>query len=216
MGRFINADALVSTGQGLLGNNMFAYCENNPVMYSDPTGEAILEVIIGIIKERAKEAFIDGLAGAAIDGVCTFATGGSWKDVGSAAANGFGKNFMYGLIDDFCCISKINGCIAVFNTCRDSGASTAKCLAAAPISVCFSYRFSSKNDGNIGKFIDFIFGLGSDLMVSGITEGIVRNASNSVAQNAVMPQLNSPTDSIPSKSNDGFETNSVFAYVAIN
>ena len=66
------------------------------------------------------------------------------------------------------------------------------------------------------KFVDFIFGLGSDLMVSGITEGIVRNASNSVAQNAVMPQLNSPTDSIPSKSNDGFETNSVFAYVAIN
>ena len=39
MGRFINADALVTTGQGLLGNNMFAYCGNNPVMYSDPTGE---------------------------------------------------------------------------------------------------------------------------------------------------------------------------------
>ena len=26
MGRFLNADALVATGQGLLGNNMFAYC----------------------------------------------------------------------------------------------------------------------------------------------------------------------------------------------
>ena len=38
MGRFINADALASTGQGLLGNNMFAYCNNNPVCYSDPTG----------------------------------------------------------------------------------------------------------------------------------------------------------------------------------
>ena len=38
MGRFINADALVSTGQGLLGNNMFAYCGNNPVMRIDPTG----------------------------------------------------------------------------------------------------------------------------------------------------------------------------------
>ena len=31
LGRFINADALVSTGQGVLGNNMFAYCLNNPV-----------------------------------------------------------------------------------------------------------------------------------------------------------------------------------------
>jgi len=38
MGRFINADALVSTGQGILGNNMFAYCNNNPIIYADPTG----------------------------------------------------------------------------------------------------------------------------------------------------------------------------------
>ena len=37
-GRFINADGLVSTGTGVLGHNMFAYCDNNPVMYSDPTG----------------------------------------------------------------------------------------------------------------------------------------------------------------------------------
>ena len=37
VGRFINVDGLVSTG-GFLGFNMFAYCKNNPVMYSDPTG----------------------------------------------------------------------------------------------------------------------------------------------------------------------------------
>ena len=37
--RFINADGYNSTGHGILGNNMFAYCNNNPVMYSDPTGE---------------------------------------------------------------------------------------------------------------------------------------------------------------------------------
>ena len=38
IGRFINADAYTSTGQGLLGNNMFAYCGNNPLNYSDPSG----------------------------------------------------------------------------------------------------------------------------------------------------------------------------------
>ena len=38
MGRFINADDFVSTGHGILGNNMFAYCMNNPVMRIDPTG----------------------------------------------------------------------------------------------------------------------------------------------------------------------------------
>ena len=43
-GRFINADALVSTGQGLLGNNMFAYCQNNPVIYIDPYGDRIVGI----------------------------------------------------------------------------------------------------------------------------------------------------------------------------
>ncbi len=39
-GRFINADGLVSTGTGLLGYNMYAYCNNNPVMCADSTGTA--------------------------------------------------------------------------------------------------------------------------------------------------------------------------------
>ena len=38
--QFINADAFVSTGQGIMGYNMFAYCGNNPVNYSDPAGTA--------------------------------------------------------------------------------------------------------------------------------------------------------------------------------
>lgn len=38
IGRFLNADAFAATGQGLLGNNMFAYCGNNPVANIDSTG----------------------------------------------------------------------------------------------------------------------------------------------------------------------------------
>lgn len=38
IGRFLNADAYTSTGQGILRNNMFAYCGNNPANRSDPTG----------------------------------------------------------------------------------------------------------------------------------------------------------------------------------
>ena len=38
-------DALVSTGQGPLGNNMFAYCENNPINYSDPSGYCICSAV---------------------------------------------------------------------------------------------------------------------------------------------------------------------------
>ena len=38
MGRFICADAFAATGQGFVGNNMFAYCENNGATYYDPSG----------------------------------------------------------------------------------------------------------------------------------------------------------------------------------
>lgn len=39
--RFINADSFASTGQGLLGCNMFAYCNNSPTNGTDPTGHFI-------------------------------------------------------------------------------------------------------------------------------------------------------------------------------
>ena len=37
--RFINADSCITTGQGFLGFNMFAYCLNNPIKYTDNGGE---------------------------------------------------------------------------------------------------------------------------------------------------------------------------------
>ena len=46
--RFINADGYASTGQGLMGYNMFAYCGNNPIMLSDPSGEFFLTALIVI------------------------------------------------------------------------------------------------------------------------------------------------------------------------
>ena len=39
--RFISADSYQSTGQGFVGTNMFAYCNNNTPIYSDPTGHAL-------------------------------------------------------------------------------------------------------------------------------------------------------------------------------
>ncbi len=52
-GRFLNADGFVSTGQEILGHNMFAYCGNNPVNRFDPNGiffKEIKEIINRIIK----------------------------------------------------------------------------------------------------------------------------------------------------------------------
>ena len=50
VGRFINADAFVSTDiSSPLSANMFSYCENNPVMKQDPTGElgVVVNCLIG-------------------------------------------------------------------------------------------------------------------------------------------------------------------------
>ena len=44
--RFINADGYVSTGQGILGNNMFAYCNNNPVSRKDTSGQGWITAIV--------------------------------------------------------------------------------------------------------------------------------------------------------------------------
>ena len=46
-GRFINADNYSSTGQGVLGNNMFAYCRNNPVSRKDASGTADVSCYMG-------------------------------------------------------------------------------------------------------------------------------------------------------------------------
>ena len=37
--RFINADSYASTGKGFAGTNMFAYCNNSPVLYADYDGK---------------------------------------------------------------------------------------------------------------------------------------------------------------------------------
>ena len=50
-GRFISPDPkYISTGQGLIGNNMYAYCLNNPIMFLDIAGtDAILFTVYHII-----------------------------------------------------------------------------------------------------------------------------------------------------------------------
>ena len=44
--RFINADSYVSTGQGITGYNMFAYCNNNPVNMIDSSGDVPDKILL--------------------------------------------------------------------------------------------------------------------------------------------------------------------------
>lgn len=69
IGRFINADALVATGQGMLGNNMFSYCLNNPTNFVDRTGDIAILVAVGV-------GLVCGIASQFISGVVTNALEG--------------------------------------------------------------------------------------------------------------------------------------------
>lgn len=43
-GRFLNADSYCDTETSIIGTNMFAYCDNNPVNYIDPEGFASVTI----------------------------------------------------------------------------------------------------------------------------------------------------------------------------
>lgn len=55
--RFINADSYASTGAGIIGCNMFAYCNNNPVNMVDSTGcwpsliRQVINKILTVVEE---------------------------------------------------------------------------------------------------------------------------------------------------------------------
>ena len=80
IGRFINADSYASTdATGLLSTNMFAYCENDPVNRSDPSGEWFLQAAaIGAATDVALY-----LVGCAISGEEV-----TWRGVGEHALTG--------------------------------------------------------------------------------------------------------------------------------
>lgn len=66
LGRFLNPDSFVSTGQGVLGNNMFAYCLNNPVSMCDLTGEFAVSATVGAAALLKLGLLALGLIGALI------------------------------------------------------------------------------------------------------------------------------------------------------
>ena len=109
LGRFINADSYSSTGQGILGNNMYAYCGNNPIARADTSGNfffTILGAAIGAVTgyfdslimgtdpiTGLNAGLVSGaIAGAGVDiGVLvTAGTSGAGIGAGLAIAGAFG------------------------------------------------------------------------------------------------------------------------------
>ena len=116
VGRFINADKYPATGQGLIGNNMFAYCGNSPIARADTEGTfffTVLGAVVGagisaldawmtggttedIIRGAEAGFWSGGIAGAGVDlGIATVASGGT---LGAAAGIAAGLGALVGVV----------------------------------------------------------------------------------------------------------------------
>ena len=101
VGRFLNADAIIGANGGVIGYNMFAYCNNNPIMYSDPNGECFgfIEEIIECLKkilEKVKnviEFYNMSASDSAIDLIIDYETFTEYKiDEGPYGTIGYGHS----------------------------------------------------------------------------------------------------------------------------
>ena len=74
--RFVNADAMIkSPGYSVLNSNMFTYCTNNPVIYSDCTGQwfGLDDIITGAV------GAVVGVASQFVSDVTVSVLSGSWQ-----------------------------------------------------------------------------------------------------------------------------------------
>ena len=114
MGRFINADNYPTTGQGFTGNNMFAYCGNNPVSREDDGGtwwnNAIGAVVGGIVSGITTainggsgwEILVSAGCGAVSGALSATGCGGVWGQAAIGAVTSFIDSGFQNMVD---CIS---------------------------------------------------------------------------------------------------------------
>ena len=108
-GRFLSSDKYTTTGQGVIGNNMFAYCNNNPIQYKDENGDICLPT-----------AIVGGFINAGVSIMCSVfdaAESGEQLDfafVATDALIGFGIGFITNLSE----VKALETAVTVFETGR--------------------------------------------------------------------------------------------------
>ena len=131
-GRFASADSeIADIGEDMLGYNLFAYCQNNPVNMSDEdgnwpkwvtkvivgtaviaaaavltvatagTGTALACFAVGALKGAITGALIGAATGAVTGAITHRVKTGSWKGAGQSALEGAADGYMGGAISGF-------------------------------------------------------------------------------------------------------------------
>ena len=94
LGRFISADVYLSTGQGVIGHNAYAYCGNNPTIRVDIEGDwwQVIAAAIGAVVNVTSQLVTDIITSVATSGEVHLS---SWQTYVGAAIGGAAEGFVF-------------------------------------------------------------------------------------------------------------------------
>ena len=178
--RFINADGYISTSQGILGNNMYAYCGNNPIMHIDPSGESW--VALGIVSAVVNVA-ITFFAAKITQQEYTIV------DAGVAATSGFVNAIpVVGPLAS----GIISGAYAGYATYKN-GASVGGAILAGTVTGIATTASIGNLSGALGipldlplaALTDLVFGTGYNLIAAAVSKAVTTSERKTESSNTV-------------------------------
>jgi len=187
-GRFISADNYPSTGQGLTGNNMFAYCGNNPVSRADNSGEFWVTAVL-------VSALVAGTISAVTDAVIQAATTGE-VDAGQVLIAG-----VSGAISGACAL--IPGG-AFVTTAISVGVNAALTAGSYAVNQLRKGEAINETDFWVNVGIGAISGAAGNLFRFSST-GAIRNAGETLVNKGMQKMTNGVLNSATSTIKRGFQ-----------
>jgi len=175
--RFINADTYASTDSGdAIACNMFAYCQNNPVMLGDENGEVWSKLVCMLV---------GAAVGALTSALATLTTGGSGRDVLKSAVVGAFAGGVIGFTGSMKAgkyvgraVGSAISAVDAYVTARKAGTNVAgSCLAAG---VAFSATYAAASI-SAGTGDDHTEGIMSD-MTFGFSGALVSSSGTAIAE----------------------------------
>lgn len=169
------------SGSGLTGYNVYAYCANNHINFSDPTGEFLLTaLIVGVVAGTV----IGGIIGGTVAYNSAKSSGLEGSDLFWATANGVGKGALIGGAAGGL-VGATGGVIATYGATSIAGTamiSTTATITARAAEVTALQTKKSTNDGDNGwqianDCIDSVFVNGGQIISPAGTKAITTSAT---------------------------------------
>ena len=169
------------SGSRLVGYNVYAYCTNNPVNFSDPTGEFILTaLIVGVVAG----AVIGGAIGGTVAYNSAKSSGLEGSDLFWATAGGVGKGALIGGVAEGL-VGATGGVVAAYGATSVAGTAmitaTATITAKATEVTALQAKKSTKDGDNgwqiANDCIDSIFGNGGKIISPALTKAGTTSAT---------------------------------------